>query len=264
MGAGGKRVPFGGGRPRVAPHQPRRAPGWSGHGGASQFGLEPEQGLAVARQAAESSGVELLGLHAYFGSQRLKTAPIVDTVRVVGDLIEVFAREGLGPRVVDIGLGVGVPYLADDEEPDLPALQAALREEWERDAWSGIELWSEAGRALVARSGYFVARVTDTKELHGKGFVFLDGGLGVHNPGVGLGRFFRKNPGFAFVPAGGRLDGPDRRGRHRRQSLHFGRLPRAAGAGTAPGGGRPGRHPQRGRLLSDDRSVGIQQPGSLQ
>ena len=109
-------------------------------GGASQFGLDPEQGLEVARQAAQSSRVELLGLHAFFGSQRLKAAPILETVRVVGGIIEDFARHGLRPRVVDIGLGVGVPYLADDEEPDLPALQAALHDEWRRDAWSGIDV----------------------------------------------------------------------------------------------------------------------------
>ena len=177
-------------------------------GGASQFGLDPEQGLEVARLAAQSSRVDLLGLHAYFGSQRLKATPIVQTIRVVGGIIEDFARHGLRPRVVDIGLGVGVPYLADDEEPDLRALQAALHDEWRRDAWSGIKVWSEAGRALVARSGYFVARVTEAKDLNGKTFVFLDGGLGVHNPGVGLGRFFRKNPQFAFVPRAGGSPAP--------------------------------------------------------
>jgi acyl-CoA synthetase (AMP-forming)/AMP-acid ligase II len=52
---------------------------------------------------------------------------------------------------------------------------------------------------LVASAGYFVARVTERKRLHGKTFVFLDGGLNVHNPGVGLGRFFRSNPVFLFI-----------------------------------------------------------------
>ena len=111
-------------------------------GGASQFGLDPEQGMEIARLAAQSSRVELLGLHAYLGSQRLKSAPIVQTVRVVGGIIEDFTRHGLRPKVVDIGLGVGVPYLTDDEEPDLRELQASLHDEWGQDAWSGIEVWS--------------------------------------------------------------------------------------------------------------------------
>jgi len=42
------------------------------------------------------------------------------------------------------------------------------------------------------------ARVTERKRLHGKTFVFLDGGLNVHNPGVGLGRFFLKYGFFIY------------------------------------------------------------------
>ena len=55
----------------------------------------------------------------------------------------------------------------------------------------------------MARSGYFVSRITETKNLHDKTFVFLNGGLGVHNPRVGLCRFFRKNSRFEFVQQAG-------------------------------------------------------------
>ena len=201
-------------------------------GGASQFGLDLEQGLAVARLAAQSSRVELLGLHAYFGSQRLKSSPIVQTVQVVSGIIEDFSRHGLRPGVVDVGLGVGIPYLADDEEPELNELQAALHDEWRRDTWKGIEVWSEAGRALVARSGFFVARVTEVKELNGKTFVFIDGGLGVHNPGVGLGPLLPQEPSVRIRATGGRIDGADMCRRHRWQSLYVRRQPRPTGTGA--------------------------------
>ena len=196
-------IPVGAGVPVLLRINPGVRLGGLDMGGASQFGLSLEQGLAVARHAAQASRVEFLGVHAYFGSQRLKIAPIAETVRLAGDIVDEFVRQGLPPRVVDVGLGVGVPYLQDDAEVDQEALRAALHAEWQREAWSDIAVWSEAGRALVARAGSYVARVTDTKELHGKTFVFLDGGLGTHNPGVGLGRFFRKNPRFAFVRCGG-------------------------------------------------------------
>ncbi|MEO1087547.1 MAG: hypothetical protein AAFY88_25185, partial [Acidobacteriota bacterium] len=68
-----------------------------------------------------------------------------------------------------------------------------------REPWADLDIWFEAGRALVARSGYFVSRVTEKKTLHGKTFVFLDGGISVHNPGIGVGRFFRDNPRFCFL-----------------------------------------------------------------
>ncbi|MEN8220605.1 MAG: hypothetical protein ABFS56_30490 [Pseudomonadota bacterium] len=81
----------------------------------------------------------------------------------------------------------------------MSALRQQLSLRWQSEIWSSIEIWAEAGRALVASAGYFVARVTERKRLYEKTFVFLNGGLNAHNPGVGLGRFFRSNPVFLFI-----------------------------------------------------------------
>lgn len=102
-------------------------------GGSSQFGLSVEQALAVAAQAVESSRVEFLGVHAYFGAQRLKLEPLVRTLRIAGDIVDEFACNALKPGVVDVGLGIGVPYLCDDEDLDHRTLRASLHEEWGRE-----------------------------------------------------------------------------------------------------------------------------------
>jgi len=169
--------------------------------GGTQFGLCPEQGLSIAQTAASLAHIEFLGLHFYFGSQRLTVAPIIQAINVVEEIIEFFRQANLDLKVIDLGLGCGVPYLAKDAALDMSALREQLWLRWQSETWSSIEIWAEAGRALVASAGYFVARVTERKRLHGKTFVFLDGGLNVHNPGVGLGRFFRSNPVFFFVTA---------------------------------------------------------------
>ena len=166
--------------------------------GNSQFGLAPEQAMEIARDSRAINHVEFLGLHAYFGSQRLKPEPIVATAAAVADLVDDFKAAELSPRVVNIGLGLGIPYLAKDTDVPHALVRERLHEVWRRAAWRDVQLWSEAGRYLVASSGYFVARVIETKLLHGKGFVFLDGGLNAHNPGLGLGRLFRSNPRFIF------------------------------------------------------------------
>ncbi|OAD23126.1 Orn/DAP/Arg decarboxylase 2, partial [Candidatus Thiomargarita nelsonii] len=167
--------------------------------GGTQFGLSPEQGLSIAQAAASLAHIEFLGLHFYFGSQRLSVAPIIQAIDVVEETFELFHQANLDIKIVDLGLGCGVPYLAKDAALDISALRQQLWLRWQSEIWSSIEIWAEAGRALVASAGYFVARVTDKKRLHGKTFVFLDGGLNVHNPGVGLGRFFRSNPVFLFI-----------------------------------------------------------------
>jgi diaminopimelate decarboxylase len=167
--------------------------------GGTQFGLSPEQALSIAQAAASLAHIEFLGLHFYFGSQRLTVAPIIQAIDVVEEIIKIFHQANWHIKIVDIGLGCGVPYLAKDSALDMSALRQQLWLRWQSEIWSSIEIWAEAGRALVASAGYFVARVTERKRLHGKTFVFLDGGLNVHNPGVGLGRFFRSNPVFLFI-----------------------------------------------------------------
>jgi diaminopimelate decarboxylase len=139
-------------------------------------------------------------LHFYFGSQRLKTEPIVKTVSIVTDVLRQFDSAGARVRLVDLGLGVGVPYIEKDSELDLKRLADELRPLWADPVWSRVEIWSEAGRSLVARGGVFVAAVIERKVLNGRTYVLMDGGLNVHNPGLGLGRFFKSNPRFLFAP----------------------------------------------------------------
>lgn len=173
--------------------------------GGTQFGLSPEQAVELARECASHPGMTFLGLHIYFGSQRLKSEPVLKALDEIEKVIALFP-EDMRPQVIDLGLGLGVPYLGRDPELDLASLGADLQEKWRQQPWSDLDVWFEAGRALVARSGYFVSRVMEKKELHDKTFVFLDGGISVHNPGIGVGRFFRDNPRFCFLsrsPEGG-------------------------------------------------------------
>ncbi|MEN8221336.1 MAG: hypothetical protein ABFS56_34315 [Pseudomonadota bacterium] len=59
--------------------------------GGTQFGLSPEQALSIAQAAASLAhvdpsltlGTSFLGLHFYFGSQRLTAAPIIQAIDVV-------------------------------------------------------------------------------------------------------------------------------------------------------------------------------------
>jgi diaminopimelate decarboxylase len=166
--------------------------------GSSQFGLSAEQAVRVACECNASSAI-FQGLHFYFGSQRLMAEPILKMLKIVVETIRRFLAEGLEVPVVDIGLGCGVPYLKKDEALDYDSLREQIGAIWRDPVWDGIEIWSEAGRALVGQAGYYVARVTEVKQLHGKTFMFLDGGINAHNPGVGLGRFLRSNPRFLFV-----------------------------------------------------------------
>lgn len=167
--------------------------------GGSQFGLSVEQAITIARDCLVNTHIDFLGLHFYFGSQRLEVSPIIQAVEVVEKTIQTFQQSHIDLNVVDLGLGCGIPYLAKDTALDIASLREQLDSRWQNPIWSNIAIWFETGRALVAGAGYFVARVMERKRLHGETFIFLDGGLNVHNPGIGLGRFFRRNPQFCFL-----------------------------------------------------------------
>lgn len=167
--------------------------------GESQFGLETEQALAIAVECQSNPHVEFMGLHFYFGSQRLSPDPVREMVLVAGDVLETFLQSGIRVGVVDLGLGCGVPYLEKDADLNMELVREELRPLWNGRLWSSVQLWTEAGRALVGPSGFYVSRVLERKARHGKVFIYLDGGLHTHNPGVGVGRFFRSNPRFHFV-----------------------------------------------------------------
>lgn len=180
---------------RVAPGVPL---GGLDMAGSSQFGLSCEQAVRIAYECNSGSAV-FRGLHFYFGSQRLEAEPVLNALQIVVKTIRAFETEGLEVSVVDVGLGCGVPYLEKDEALDYDALGEQLQPIWANSVWDGIEICSEAGRALAGKAGYYVTRVTEVKQLHGKTFVFLDGGINAHNPGAALGRLLPGNPGFLYV-----------------------------------------------------------------
>jgi diaminopimelate decarboxylase len=167
--------------------------------GGSQFGLDTEQALAIARECSTSSQAQFLGLHFYFGSQRLMPSVILEVFEAIEQAVAEFRKEGPSFSAVNLGLGIGVPYLSTEKALDFDQLREELHPHWQKEVWQEIELWAEAGRALVAASGYFIARVMERKRLNGKNFLFLDGGLGVHNPGIGRGNIYRRNPEFHFI-----------------------------------------------------------------
>jgi diaminopimelate decarboxylase len=167
--------------------------------GGSQFGLELEQALAIARECSTCPTAKFLGLHFYFGSQRLLPSLILEILEAIEEAVARFRERGPSISVVNVGLGLGVPYFSSEQPLDFSQLRKELLRHWQKPVWQKIELWAEAGRALVAAAGHFITRVTEKKRLNGKTFVFLDGGLGVHNPGIGSGNIYRRNPEFRFV-----------------------------------------------------------------
>ena len=141
---------------------------------SNKFGMPIDAARDLCRRFAESSAVEIVGLHIHVGSQITN----LDPLRRAGEAVVAFARElrsqGVPIEHIDLGGGLGVSY---DGSPVPTAREYA-------DALlpvvkdSGLHLVLEPGRNIIAPAGALLSRVVDVKEQPGgKLFVILDAGM---------------------------------------------------------------------------------------
>jgi diaminopimelate decarboxylase len=153
----------------------------TGHHG-SKFGLPPDQALEGLR-AAREAGLEVLGLHVHLGSQLLDATPARFAVDwLAGFAAEARAELGWEPQVVDLGGGLGIPYVVGDRAPAPAEFARMLVERVER-AWTlhGLRVPRvvlEPGRSLVGRAGFTLYRVGVVKRAsEATTYVAIDGGM---------------------------------------------------------------------------------------
>ncbi|PRP92888.1 Diaminopimelate decarboxylase [Enhygromyxa salina] len=140
----------------------------------AKFGIAMEQGLALALRAHEHPALELVGLACHIGSQIVDSAPFLDSLARMRELIDALAERGVKLRQLDLGGGLGIAYEGND-----PVLEA---DRWGRalvDATADLdcELVLEPGRYLVGNAGVLLSRVVMRKQGETKKFVIVDAAM---------------------------------------------------------------------------------------
>jgi diaminopimelate decarboxylase len=140
----------------------------------SKFGFGLEDGLAAAaiERVLDSEKLELVGLHAHIGSQIFELEPYTLAIRALGELA------GEWCRVVNVGGGLGVAYLAGDEPPSIDAYVEVKVRGVAEVFGDGVKILVEPGRSLVANAGVTAYRVGTIKEIPGvRTYLAVDGGM---------------------------------------------------------------------------------------
>ncbi len=120
---------------------------------SGKFGAEAEDAVALLR-AARPHAVRL-GIAFHVGSQCLDPLAWRDALAMAGAVIK-----AAGVRVDIIDVGGGFPVAYPDMEPvALGAFMAEIEDGFDRLELSGVRLWAEPGRALVAGGGSVVVQV---------------------------------------------------------------------------------------------------------
>lgn len=156
----------------------------------SKFGFNIKDGsaLAAVRTALATNGLRVVGIHCHVGSQLLDLSPYLEAVPVMMALLKKIADEtGATLEILDLGGGLGVRYLEEQNPPSVADLAKAISESVIAAAASeGIAkptLFVEPGRSIVGEAGTTIYSVGPVKQVSipdepGKRvYLAVDGGL---------------------------------------------------------------------------------------
>ncbi len=151
------------------------------------FSLAGGDAKEAARRVLESGSLDLVGLHSHIGSQIFDTSGFeVSAHRVVALLREIRDELGVELPELDLGGGLGVAYVADDDPADIAEVASQLRAIVEREcAAAGLplpRLSVEPGRAIAGPTTFTLYEVGTIKPVElGAGvrrtYVSVDGGM---------------------------------------------------------------------------------------
>jgi diaminopimelate decarboxylase len=151
------------------------------------FSLATGEAAQAVRDVLATPSLRLVGLHSHIGSQIFDTSGFeVAAHRVVGLAAQLRDEHGLEVAELNLGGGLGIAYVSDDDPPDLAQFAAALRAIVEREcAGYGLpvpRLGVEPGRALVGPSVLTLYEVGTVKDVeldggHHRAYVSVDGGM---------------------------------------------------------------------------------------
>jgi diaminopimelate decarboxylase len=151
-----------------------------GGASATKFGVPEQDALDLAREWAALPGLLLRSVHVFNASNVLDASALVASAARTLALAADLAERGLPVEFVDLGGGLGVPMLPNEQPLDVAALGRGLAQALDnarRERGFAPRLVIEPGRFLVAESGRYLMRVIDVKSHAGVEFLVCDGGI---------------------------------------------------------------------------------------
>lgn len=142
----------------------------------NKFGIPHDEALAAYRHAARLPGIEITGIDCHIGSQIVETAPYLQALDRLLDLVEQVEAAGMAIGHVDLGGGLGITY-ADEAPPPAEALVGALLERIDARGHGHRKLVFEPGRSLVGNAGVLVSEVLYVKTGEAKNFCIVDAAM---------------------------------------------------------------------------------------
>jgi diaminopimelate decarboxylase len=143
-----------------------------GHPEEAKYGLTRPQILEAYRIAKEK-GVKRFGIHTMVASNELDPLYFVETAEILfGLILEISQKLDIHIDFANLGGGIGIPYLPDQEPVDLDYMSKGIRKLYNKiivaNQLSPLKLNFESGRAVTGPFGFLVTRVLHMKDTYKK------------------------------------------------------------------------------------------------
>jgi diaminopimelate decarboxylase len=141
----------------------------------NKFGIPFDEARRLYAEAARLDGLAVSGIHMHIGSQITELKPFRQAFELMRELTLTLRADGHEISHLDMGGGLGIPYVASDAAPPLPADYGRIVRRAVGDL--GVKLVFEPGRMIVGNAGILVARVLYVKQGAGKSFAIVDAAM---------------------------------------------------------------------------------------
>ncbi|MBU3567930.1 diaminopimelate decarboxylase [Polynucleobacter alcilacus] len=142
----------------------------------NKFGIAYHEVLKTYRAATQLSQIDVVGIDCHIGSQITSTAPYLDALDKVLDLVEHLKREGIVIHHLDLGGGLGISY-GDENPPDITDFTNSLLNHVADRGFAHLDIVLEPGRSLVGNAGVLLTTVEYLKPGAEKNFCIVDAAM---------------------------------------------------------------------------------------
>jgi len=142
----------------------------------NKFGIAHERAVACYERAAALPGLKVVGIDCHIGSQITDTAPYLDALDRLLDLIEAIEARGISIHHLDLGGGLGITY-TDEAPPSADVLVKSLLARIDARGHGHRKVMFEPGRSLVGNAGVLISEVLYLKPGEQKNFCIVDAAM---------------------------------------------------------------------------------------
>ena len=141
----------------------------------NKFGIGWQDARRAYAAASELPHIEVSGIDMHIGSQITDLEPFDSAFSRLGGLIADLRADGHSIDHVDLGGGLGIPYVTDNNPPPHPDAYAEVVRKHVTKL--DCRVIFEPGRLIAGNAGILVTKVVYVKEGEAKNFIIVDGAM---------------------------------------------------------------------------------------